>query len=119
MLLQLPFNRKLESEADHIGLLLMARSCYDYHEAPKLWERMIALQGREPELLKYFSTHPSHGERIKHLVEWMPEAEKEAQKATCALPDSPGLFGRWMKGDFHGVFDERPPQPTPIKIRVE
>jgi len=52
-----PSSRQQESEADYVGLLLMAQSCYDPKEAVGLWERMEhAQRGAPPEWL---STHPS------------------------------------------------------------
>ena len=40
-----PASRKQESEADYIGLMMMAKSCYDPGEAVKVWERMEKAQG--------------------------------------------------------------------------
>ncbi|UCH92024.1 MAG: M48 family metallopeptidase [Nitrospirota bacterium] len=69
----LPFSRDHESEADYMGLLFMARACFDPTEAPKLWERMGQMsQGNQP--AEFMSTHPSHETRIKQFEEWMPEA---------------------------------------------
>ncbi len=72
----LPFSRSEESEADHIGLVYMARAGYDPNEAPRFWQRMEAKAGggAPPELL---STHPAPGNRVKNLQGWMPEAMKE------------------------------------------
>ncbi|MCB0354317.1 MAG: M48 family metallopeptidase [Bdellovibrionales bacterium] len=71
----LPFSRKHESEADYLGLIYMARACFDPHEAPLVWERMAQhSHGRAP--LEYLSTHPSPETRIEQFREWMPEAEK-------------------------------------------
>ena len=68
----LPFSRKHESEADRIGLILMAKAGYDPRVAPGFWQRMNAKGGqRAPEFL---STHPSPETRIQQLEEWMPEA---------------------------------------------
>lgn len=68
----LPFSRDHESEADYMGLLFVARACFDPAEAPKLWERMAeASQGQPAE---FMSTHPSHETRIRQFSEWMPEA---------------------------------------------
>jgi predicted Zn-dependent protease len=69
----LKYSRKHESEADHVGLFLMATAGYDPHEAVKFWERMRAVSsgGRQPE---FMSTHPSHETRIRDLNKWMPEA---------------------------------------------
>ena len=68
----LPFSRKHESEADYIGLVLMARACYDPREAPKLWERMGAAGGATPP--EFQSTHPSPATRVNDFNAWMPEA---------------------------------------------
>jgi len=68
----LPFSRKHESEADYIGLVLVARACYDPREAPKLWERMGAQGGQTPP--EFQSTHPSPDTRVNDFKTWMPEA---------------------------------------------
>jgi len=71
----LPFSRSHESEADHIGLIYMARAGYDPREATRFWERMSALGGDAgPEVL---STHPSDETRISKLNELLPEALDE------------------------------------------
>lgn len=68
----LPFSRKHESEADYMGLIYLARACFDPREAPKIWERMAAQSKGQPQ--EFSSTHPSHETRIRKLNEWMPEA---------------------------------------------
>lgn len=70
----LPYSRSHESEADHIGLILMARAGYDPKTATAFWERMSALGGaKPPELL---STHPANARRIADIDKEIPEAEK-------------------------------------------
>jgi predicted Zn-dependent protease len=71
----LPFSRKHESEADYIGLILMAKAGYDPREAVEFWQRMSerAGGGAPPEFL---STHPKHERRIEDLRENLPEAMK-------------------------------------------
>jgi len=70
----LPWSRAQESEADHLGLILMAKAGYDPRAARDLWVRMAAASkgsGRPPEFL---STHPSEPTRIQQIEAWMPEA---------------------------------------------
>lgn len=52
-----PASRQQENEADHVGLLLMAQSCYDPKEAVGLWKRMMAAEHEAPP--EWMSTHPS------------------------------------------------------------
>lgn len=69
----LPFNRSQESEADRIGLILMAKAGYDPREAIPFWQRMAAgKKGQGPP--EFLSTHPSGTTRIAQLKQWLPEA---------------------------------------------
>lgn len=74
----LPFSRTHESEADLIGLELMARSGFDPRESVKLWQNMAKAGGQPPEFL---STHPSSSTRIKDLNARMPRALDAYSKA--------------------------------------
>ncbi|WP_373519637.1 M48 family metallopeptidase [Pricia sp.] len=75
----LPFGRSHETEADRIGLQIMAIAGYNPDEAAELWKRMKANSGGQapPEFL---STHPSNDTRIQNLTEWAPAAKAEAKK---------------------------------------
>lgn len=75
----LPFSRSHESEADRVGLTMMAIAGYDPREAPELWKRMQAnSSGQAPP--EFLSTHPSNETRINNLTKWAPEAIAEAKK---------------------------------------
>ncbi len=83
----MPYGRTQESEADHIGLLLMAKAGYDPRTAIGFWERMERSSGKgEPP--EFLSTHPSHGTRVEQLRVWMPEAMRLYDAATAA-PNAP------------------------------
>jgi predicted Zn-dependent protease len=75
----LPFSRKHESEADHIGLMLMAQAGYDPREAPRFWERMEKLGGKQPPA--FLSTHPSHEKRKEDLEDLLSDAMPLYEKA--------------------------------------
>ncbi|KAJ7535892.1 hypothetical protein O6H91_12G049900 [Diphasiastrum complanatum] len=66
ILLRLPFSRRMETEADHIGLLLMASAGYDPRIAPSVYERLGQLE-KVPEYAQYISTHPSGKKRAELL----------------------------------------------------
>ena len=69
----LPWGRAQESEADHLGLILMAKAGYDPRAALELWKRMAeAAKGQRPP--EFLSTHPSEATRIQQIEGWLPEA---------------------------------------------
>jgi predicted Zn-dependent protease len=68
----LPYSRLHESEADHIGLILMAMAGYDPRTAPLFWQRMAQAGGDKPP--EFLSTHPADETRVRQLNERMPEA---------------------------------------------
>lgn len=75
----LPFSRSHESEADKVGLTLMAIAGYNPDQSVAFWERMAANSGgaAPPE---FMSTHPSNTTRIANLKALIPQAKAEAAK---------------------------------------
>ena len=70
----LPFSRKQELEADHLGLIFMAIAGYDPEAAIAFWQRMSqAGGGAVPE---FMSTHPSDATRISDIQKELPEAKQ-------------------------------------------
>lgn len=88
----LPFGRSQESEADRVGLILMAKAGYDPRVALDLWERMEMGEkkgdkgGRPPEFL---STHPGYETRVKQIREYLPEALAYYQQSSAKIENLP------------------------------
>jgi predicted Zn-dependent protease len=81
---ELPYSREQESEADHIGLVYMARAGYDPKEAIAFWQRFAEFNTQQggsttPGFLR---DHPVDAVRIKQLQGWLPEAQAEFPKST-------------------------------------
>lgn len=68
----LPYSRTHESEADSIGLMLMAKAGYDPEEAPRFWERFARVSGPKPP--EFLSTHPCDAHRASDLKTLLPQA---------------------------------------------
>lgn len=75
----LPFSRSNETEADELGLRLMAIAGYNPDNAVPFWQRMAANSGGA-ETLEWMSTHPSNTTRIANLQKLIPSAKAEAAK---------------------------------------
>ena len=69
----LPFSRKHETEADHIGIMYMALAGYDPAEAPRFWGRMAQSGSNVP---AFMSTHPKSDKRAEDLDSLMADAKK-------------------------------------------
>lgn len=88
----LPGSRKEEAEADYIGLLMMAESCYDPKAAMGLWARMEEQeQGQTPP--QFLSTHPSNHNRLDKIREWLPKAESAQESSDCGVMTGFGTLG--------------------------
>lgn len=74
----LPFSRKHESEADEIGLYLMAMAGYNPSEAAPFWARMTQSGGGRPP--EFLSTHPDPTKRSETLKKLVPRARAYAKK---------------------------------------
>ncbi len=84
----LPFSRTQESEADLLGLDLMAKAGFDPRASIPLWENMSQAGGGKPP--EFLSTHPSHTTRIgdlsKRLQTAMPlyeQAKRAGKRPGC------------------------------------
>lgn len=85
----MPHSRAQETEADLIGLQLMAKSGFDPRESIELWKNMSQASGVQPP--EFLSTHPSHSSRIKVLTENMDNAMTMAKRVpgdTCQTKTS-------------------------------
>ncbi len=114
----LPFNRKQESEADYIGLRLMAQAGYDPREAVPFWERMSGCprnminklcfrsQAAIPEFL---STHPSDEHRINQIESWIPDALRFYKPLNGVVP--PAEPGHPLGPSA----PSKPPVPSPVQ----
>ncbi|SEF88487.1 M48 family metallopeptidase [Nitrosomonas ureae] len=79
----MPFSRLHESEADAMGIELIAKAGFNPEESVTLWQKMAqASQGEQP--AEFLSTHPSHETRIDDLRALLPKANKIMQQAHAA-----------------------------------
>lgn len=75
----LPYSRKYETEADDLGLKLMAIAGYDPEAGVGLWQRMSDLSGGSKGM-EFLSTHPSNESRIKNISKQVESARELGRK---------------------------------------
>ena len=75
----LPYSRLQESEADHLGLIYMAKAGYHPSAARDLWVRMAEMSKGQQKPPEFLSTHPADATRIRQIEAWLPEAVKYYQ----------------------------------------
>jgi Zn-dependent protease with chaperone function len=71
----LPHSRGQETEADTVGVELMARAGYNPEEALSLWKKMSAASGgSNADFIKnMMSTHPTDTTRLNHIASLLPK----------------------------------------------
>lgn len=85
IMLELPFSRFMEIEADDVGLVLAAKACLDVRKAPEFWSKMSlnrddALQSED---FEFFSTHPADKTRQENLENKIENAIKIRNDCGC------------------------------------
>ncbi|HET6326284.1 MAG TPA: M48 family metalloprotease [Planctomycetaceae bacterium] len=117
----LPFSRKHESEADHIGLILMAAAGRDPHQAIEFWKRMQAQTKSGGQPMEFMSTHPSHERRIADLegliAEAMPFYERSQKVPDRPLPGVQGVRGSDNASDEATLAPRRSVEGPPTERR--
>ncbi|MFZ5722745.1 MAG: M48 family metallopeptidase [Pseudomonadota bacterium] len=78
----LPYGRAQESEADVIGLELMAKAGFEPQQAVTLWQNMSRAGGAQPPQI--LSTHPSNSTRIRDIQKNLPKSIALQQQARAA-----------------------------------
>lgn len=74
----LPYSRKHELEADHMGLIFMAMAGYDPSKAVAFWQKMAA--ANPTAIPPFMSSHPSDAKRIVAIEKYLPDAQKYYKK---------------------------------------
>ncbi|XP_078801759.1 metalloendopeptidase OMA1, mitochondrial [Oryzias latipes] len=91
LMFQRPYSRKLEVEADQIGLQLAAKACADVRAGPVFWQQLEITDRLSGELTlpEWLSTHPSHRNRTAQLDRLIPQALELRESCLCpALPST-------------------------------
>ncbi|MDR1556840.1 MAG: M48 family metallopeptidase [Tannerellaceae bacterium] len=76
--IMLPYSRKHEYEADHMGLIFMAMAGYNPQAAITFWTKMA--QGKTSSVPEFLSTHPSDVNRVAELQKYLPDALRYYKK---------------------------------------
>lgn len=84
LLLELPYSRMLEAEADEVGLQLAAKCCFDVRESSAFWSKMETLRDMNSEIaIEWLSTHPNHETRVAQIESHLPKAIDMRQHFNC------------------------------------
>jgi len=78
----LPHSRGQELEADHLGVLYMARAGYEPREALAFWKRFAEYKNKHGggKQIEFLSTHPLDDQRIRQIEGLIPQAGMEFRK---------------------------------------
>lgn len=81
-----PYSRKLEAEADQVGMNLAAKACADVRAGPVFWQQLEIVDKLtgNPTLPEWLSTHPSHRNRSSQMDRLIPQALE--LRETCSCP---------------------------------
>ena len=69
----LAYDRDMEYEADHIGMMVMSKAGYNPEAALRFWQKSDQIFG-DANSMSFFSTHPSNSDRLDKLQSYLPIA---------------------------------------------
>jgi len=75
-LVNLAFSRKMEHEADQIGMVLMTKANFNPTHSLIVWERFSQSEENAPPDIPFLRTHPPSGERLIAISEWVEIYQK-------------------------------------------
>ncbi|ESO89687.1 hypothetical protein LOTGIDRAFT_124995, partial [Lottia gigantea] len=80
LMCRLPYSRKLEKEADYVGIQFAAKSCFDVREGSVFWSKMSQVEKLETKVTnestyvpEWLSTHPLSEKRVDHIDNLLPK----------------------------------------------
>lgn len=78
------YSPAFESEADYVGLYLLARAGYKYHNAPNFWRQMSV---QNPDAIYTGRTHPSNSARYVNMNKTIAEIDAKKARKLPLLPE--------------------------------
>jgi hypothetical protein len=79
------YSQEFESEADYLGVYMLARAGFEIGVAPDFYRRM-GVQHPSSQNKTYFSTHPSTAERAVSVNQTISEIQDKANRKEALLP---------------------------------
>ncbi|ESO89689.1 hypothetical protein LOTGIDRAFT_124934, partial [Lottia gigantea] len=80
LMCRLPYSRKLEKEADYVGIQFAAKSCFDVRECSVFWSKMSQVEKLEMKVTnestyvpEWLSTHPLSEKHVNHINKLIPK----------------------------------------------
>ncbi|XP_022643597.1 metalloendopeptidase OMA1, mitochondrial-like [Varroa destructor] len=85
LMLHLPYSRKLETEADTVGLELAAKACFDVRHSSTFWAKMELLRElkNQEKIPEFLSTHPTDANRCQTLDGQIGDMLKKRMQCRC------------------------------------
>lgn len=78
------YSQSFESEADYVGLLILARAGFNYHDAPVFWRKMAI---ENPGSISYATSHPTSAKRLLQLEEVSREIDAKKAAGQPLVPN--------------------------------
>lgn len=91
VMLNFPYERDIESEADAVGLQFAAKACVDVRQAVSFFKRMEMMEkdvlppgAKIPSAVEYLSTHPTHEKRWQFMEKQLESALLLREECKCS-----------------------------------